>query len=220
MQTSADDVISADVVMGSDENVSADDFVKGLWRENPVFVHLLGMCPVLAVSNSVVNAFSMGLATAFVVVMSSTLVSLLRRFIPKEVRIATYILIIATFVTVVDYVIQAISLDLYKALGAYIALIVVNCMILGRAESFASKNPVIPSILDALGTGIGFTFAIGCMGVIREILGNGTLLGIQLFGENFQPWVVLLLPGGGFFVLGVLLLVYTRIDNRYRGDDT
>ncbi|RMD87169.1 MAG: electron transport complex subunit E [Candidatus Dadabacteria bacterium] len=194
--------------------INREDFIKGLWKENPVFVHLLGMCPVLAVSNSVINAVSMGLATTFVLVMSGILVSLLRNFIPKEVRIATFILIIATFVTMVDYIIQAISLDLYKALGAFISLIVVNCTILGRAEAFASKNPVIPSILDALGTGFGFTFAIFCMGAIREVLGNGSFAGIKLFGDSFEPWVVFVLPGGGFFVLGLLLLVYVAVNNK------
>jgi electron transport complex protein RnfE len=195
---------------------NVDEFLKGLWRENPVFVHLLGMCPTLAVSNSVINALSMGLATTFVIIMSSALVSLLRKWIPKEVRIATFILIIATFVTVADYVIQAISLDLYRALGAYISLIVVNCMILGRAEAFASKNPLLPSIVDAVGTGVGFTFAIFCMGAIREVLGSGSFAGIQLFGESFQPWVVFVLPGGGFFVLGFLLLIYVMVDKRFR----
>ncbi len=189
-------------------------FLKGLWKENPVFVHLLGMCPVLAVSNSVINAVAMGLATTFVLIMSSTFVSLLRKLIPKEIRIAAYILIIATFVTVVDYLIQAISLELHKALGAFISLIVVNCVILGRAESFASKNNVGKSILDAISTGIGFTFAIFCMGAVREILGNGSFAGINLFGEQFQPWIVMILPGGGFFVLGVLLLLVNKINLR------
>lgn len=200
--------------MVASKETDIEEFMKGLWRENPVFVHLLGMCPVLAVSNSVINALSMGLATTFVVVMSSGLVSLLRRWIPKEVRIATYILIIATFVTVADYIIQAVSLELYRALGAYIALIVVNCMILGRAEAFASKNRLLPSLLDALGTGVGFTFAIFCMGAVREVLGSGTFAGYVLFGESFQPWVVFVLPGGGFFVLGFLLLIVAMIDKR------
>ncbi|MDH5718029.1 MAG: electron transport complex subunit E [Spirochaetia bacterium] len=181
-------------------------FMKGIWEENPVFFQLLGMCPVLAVSNSVMNALSMGMATTFVLVLSSTLVSLLRKLIPKQVRIATYILIIATFVTVAEYAIQAISLEVYKNLGAFISLIVVNCMILGRAEAFASKNKLGKSILDAFGVGIGFTFAIFCMGALREIIGNGTFAEIPVFGENYEPWVIMILPGGGFFALGVLLL--------------
>lgn len=187
----------------------ADVFLKGLWRENPVFVQVLGMCPVLAVSNTATNALAMGLASTFVLLMSSALVSSLRRFIPKQVRIATFILIIATFVTVVDFLIQAISLDVHRALGAFIALIVVNCMILGRAEAFASKNPLGPSLLDALGMGLGFTFALFCLGAVREVLGSGTLFGFALFGDAFQPWSVALLPGGGFFTLGAWLLFFS-----------
>ena len=146
--------------MAAPPKSSTDEFIKGLWRENPVFVQVLGMCPALAVSNTARNALAMGLATAFVLIMSNMVVSSLRNFIPKEVRIATYILVIATFVTVVDYVIQAISLDLYKALGAFISLIVVNCVILGRAEAFASKNTVAQSTMDGLGMGLGFAFAL------------------------------------------------------------
>lgn len=190
---------------------SADVFLNGLWRQNPVFVMLLGMCPVLAVTNSVVNAFAMGAATLFVLVCSSMLVSLLKSFIPKQVRIATYIVIIATFVTIADYAIQAVSLELYRALGAFISLIVVNCMILGRAEAFASKNTVGKSFVDALGMGLGFSIALLCMGSVREILGNGTLLGFAVFGPNFQPWTIMVLPPGGFFVLGTWLLLFAWV---------
>jgi electron transport complex protein RnfE len=193
---------------------STDEFIKGLWRENPVFVQVLGMCPVLAVSNTARNALAMGLATLFVLVMSNTVISALRRFIPKQVRIATFILIIATFVTVVDYAIQAISLDLHKALGAFIALIVVNCLILGRAEAFASKNGVGRSILDGLGMGVGFTFALFCLGAVREVLGNGTLFGVQLFHDAYQDWVVMILPSGGFFTLAAWLLVFNAFKER------
>lgn len=193
---------------------SMDDFLKGVWEENPVFVMLLGMCPVLAVTNSTINALAMGVATTFVLVCSSILVSLLRHSIPRQVRIATYIIIIATFVTIVDYVIQAISLDLYNALGAFIQLIVVNCMILGRAESYASKNRVSKSVVSALGMGVGFTIALLCLGTVREILGAGTLLGLSLFGDNFEPWVIMVLPPGGFFVLGSWLLVFAFIKAR------
>lgn len=194
--------------------ISMDDFLKGIWEENPVFVMLLGMCPVLAVTNSTINALAMGVATTFVLVCSSILISLLRHSIPKQVRIATYIIIIATFVTIVDYVIQAISLDLYNALGAFIQLIVVNCMILGRAESYASKNRVNKSVINALGMGLGFTIALLCLGTVREILGAGTLLGMPLFGDNFEPWVVMVLPPGGFFVLGSWLLIFALIKAR------
>ena len=191
-----------------------DDFMKGVWEENPVFVMLLGMCPVLAVTNSTLNALAMGVATTFVLVCSSILVSLLRHIIPKQVRIATYIIIIATFVTIVDYVIQAISLELYNALGAFIQLIVVNCIILGRAESYASKNRVIKSVVSALGMGVGFTIALLCLGTVREILGAGTLLGFPLFGADFEPWVVMVLPPGGFFVLGSWLLIFAFFKQR------
>jgi electron transport complex protein RnfE len=191
-----------------EEQVTADTFLRGLWEENPVFVMLLGMCPVLAVTNSAINALAMGLATTFVLLCSSTLVSLMRRLIPKQVRIATYIVIIATFVTVVDYGIQAISLDLYNALGAFIQLIVVNCMILGRAEAYASKQRLGATIVNGLGMGVGFTIALLCLGSVREILGAGSLFGYPLFAENFQPWVVMILPPGGFFVLGGWLLLF------------
>jgi electron transport complex protein RnfE len=190
------------------EKVTPDTFLRGLWEENPVFVMLLGMCPVLAVTNSAINALAMGLATTFVLLCSSSLISLLRKLIPKQVRIATYIVIIATFVTIVDYSIQAISLDLYNALGAFIQLIVVNCMILGRAEAYASKQRLGATLVNGLGMGAGFTIALLCLGAVREILGAGSLFGLPLFGENFQPWVVMILPPGGFFVLGGWLLLF------------
>ncbi len=200
--------------MAASSKSSTDEFIKGLWKENPVFVQVLGMCPVLAVSNTARNALAMGLATAFVLLMSNIVVSSLRSFIPKQVRIATYILIIATFVTVVDYVIQAVSLDLYKALGAFISLIVVNCLILGRAEAFASKNSVGRSIMDGLGMGIGFAFALFCLGAVREILGAGSLFGVQLFHDTFQDWVVMILPSGGFFTLAGWLLLFNWLKQR------
>lgn len=190
------------------ETLSWDTFLRGLWEENPVFVMLLGMCPVLAVTNSTLNAIAMGVATSFVLVCSSVLVSLLRNHIPKQVRIASYIVIIATFVTVVDYAIQAISLDLYNALGAFIQLIVANCVILGRAEAYASKQRLHTTVINSLGMGAGFTLALLSLGTVREILGNGTILGFGLFPEGFQPWVVMILPPGGFFVLGCWLLLF------------
>jgi electron transport complex protein RnfE len=187
---------------------STDEFIKGLWRDNPVFVQVLGMCPVLAVSNTAMNALAMGLATAFVLLMSNILVASLRNFIPKQVRIASYILIIATFVTVVDYAIQAISVDLHKNLGAFISLIVVNCLILSRAEAFASKNTIGKSIMDALGMGVGFVFALFCLGAVREILGNGTFFDISLFPDSFQAWIIMILPAGGFFTLALWLVLF------------
>lgn len=193
---------------------STDEFIKGLWRENPVFVQVLGMCPVLAVSNTALNALAMGLATCFVLLMSNTLVSSLRNFIPKQVRIASYILIIATFVTIVDYAIQAISVSLHKSLGAFISLIVVNCLILGRAEAFASKNTIGKSMLDALGMGFGFVFALFCLGSVRELLGNGSLFGIPIFSDQFQKWIVMILPAGGFFTLAIWLLVFNAVKQK------
>jgi electron transport complex protein RnfE len=193
--------------MAADSGTASDDLLRGLWRENPVFVQLLGMCPTLAVTNSAINALAMGLATAFVLVLSNLLVSSLRSFIPRQVRIATYILIIATFVTVVDYLIQAVSLELHKALGAFISLIVVNCVILGRAEAFASRHGVGRALLDGLGMGLGFTGALLAMGVVRELLGNGSIFAVPVLPQSFQPWVIMLLPGGGFFTLGLLLLL-------------
>lgn len=197
-----------------------EELLEGLWKQNPVFVMVLGMCPVLAVSVSAVNALSMGLATTFVLVGSTLLVSLLRKVIPKEVRIATYILIIATFVTVVDYLIQAISLAVYDALGAFIQLIVVNCIILGRAEAHASKNPPLRTVLNALGMGAGFTIGLLALGSVREILGAGKLFGFALFGPDFQPWVVMVLPPGGFFVLGAWLLLFNWLKTRKPQSDT
>ena len=198
-----------------DREVSTtDEFVKGLWRDNPVFVQVLGMCPALAVSNTAINALTMGLATTFVLLMSGLSVSALRNFIPREARIVSFICIIASFVTTVDYVIQAISLDLHRSLGAFIALIVVNCLILGRAEAFASKNTLGRSALDALGMGAGFTVALLWIGVVREILGSGSLFGIVLFPDTFQTWTVMVLPSGGFFAMAMWLLLVNRLKER------
>lgn len=183
-----------------------EEFVKGLWKENPVFVSVLGMCPALAVTNTAINSLAMGLATTFVLVCSSILVSLLRSIIPKQVRITAYIIIIASFVTVVDFSLAAFAPAIHKELGAFIALIVVNCLILGRQEAFASKNKVSLAVLDAVGMSLGFTFAMLCIGMPREILGSGSLFNIPLFGDSFEPWVVMILPPGGFFMLGFLLL--------------
>ncbi len=191
-----------------DEALTLDTFLEGVWRQNPVFVMVLGMCPTLAVTVSAVNAITMGVATTFVLVCSALLVSVMRRVVPKEVRIATYIVIIATFVTVVDYAIQAVSLALYDALGAFIQLIVVNCIILGRAEAHSSKHPPLIAGTNALGMGAGFTVGLFALGSAREILGAGTLFGVSLFGPYFQPWVVMVLPPGGFFVLGAWLLLF------------
>lgn len=192
--------------MKLDKNSNRAILQKGMWTDNPVLVQMLGLCPTLAVTNTVANSLAMGIATFFVLLGSSILVSTLRKLIPSEVRISTYILIIATFVTMADMGLEALVPEIHKALGAFIALIVVNCMILGRQEAFASKNPVGKSILDAVGTGTGFLIALVMMGGIREIIGMGSFLGVPLFGEHYQSWVVMILPPGGFLTLGGILL--------------
>jgi electron transport complex protein RnfE len=188
-----------------------EEFIKGLWRENPVLVQVLGMCPALAVTNSGVNGLAMGGATLFVLLGSSFLVSLLRRWIPRPVRISTYIIIIATFVTVVDLLLQALVPGVHRELGAFISLIVVNCLILGRQEAFASKQPVGAAVADAAGMGFGFTLALVLLGGAREVLGKGSLFGWSLFGPHFEPWVIMILPPGGFFMLGLMLLVFAAL---------
>jgi electron transport complex protein RnfE len=200
--------------MAGKDVTSTDEFVKGLWRDNPVFVQVLGMCPALAVSNTAINALAMGLATTFVLLMAGLTVSLVRNFIPREARIVCYISIIATFVTCVDYLIMAISLELHRALGAFIALIVVNCLILGRAEAFASKNPPGRAALDGLGMGTGFTLALLFIGVVREILGSGSIFGVAVLPDGFQTWTVMVLPSGGFFGMALWLLIINRIKQR------
>ncbi len=194
------------------------DLIRGIWRENPVLVQMLGLCPALAVTNSVENSLAMGIATFFVLCCSSVLVAALKRFIPHEVRISTYILIIATFVTVADMTLEAVRPDVHKALGAFIALIVVNCMILGRQEAFASKRPIGRALLDAAGTGTGFMIALVMMGGVREVLGAGTFLGVSIFGPSYEPWVVMILPPGGFLTLGIWLLGLSWWQKRRAGD--
>ena len=192
--------------MSPRETTPQQDLIRGIWRENPVLIQLLGLCPALAVTNTVANSIAMSAATFFVLMGSSILVSTFKDWIPTEVRISAYILIIATFVTVADLVLAAVVPEIHKALGAFIALIVVNCMILGRQEAFASKRPVGRAILDAAGVGAGFTIALVMMGGFRELLGNGSLLGYSIFGPGFEPWIIMILPPGGFFALGFILL--------------
>lgn len=189
------------------EPPAIDDLLRGVWVENPVLVQMLGLCPTLAVTNSVANSLAMGVATFAVLVASSFLVASLKRFIPNEVRIASYVLIIATFVTLADMTLEALVPNVHKALGAFIALIVVNCIILGRAEAFAAKATPWRAVLDAIGMGIGFAIVLLAMGSVRELLGNGTLLGIHVFGAGFEPWVIMVLPPGGFLTLGIFMLL-------------
>ncbi len=196
------------------ETTVHQDLFRGVWRENPVLIQMLGLCPALAVSNTVANSIAMGLSTFFVLCGSSVLVSMLKKFIPHEIRISTYILIIASFVTVADMTLEAVVPEIHKALGAFIALIVVNCMILGRQEAFASKRPVGRALLDAVGTGVGFIIAMLMMGTVREVIGNGSFLGVSLFGPSYEPWVVMILPPGGFLTLGFILLGLNWIRGR------
>jgi electron transport complex protein RnfE len=183
-----------------------EDVLRGIWKENPTLVQMLGMCPTLAVTNSVANSLAMGIATLFVLCGSSVLVSLVRKLVPNQVRISTFILIIATFTSIADMTLEATVPVVHKALGAFIGLIVVNCIILGRAEAFASRNTVGRSFLDAVGMGIGFSLMLLAMGSVREVLGSGAFLGMPLFGKSYEPWVFMILPPGGFLTLGCLLL--------------
>jgi electron transport complex protein RnfE len=191
-----------------------EDLVRCVWKENPVLIQTLGLCPTLAVTNSVANCIVMGVATFFVLVGSSLFVSSVKRFVPNEVRISTYILIIATFVTVADMSLEALVPTIHKALGAFVPLIVVNCIILGRQEAFAAKNPVGRSVLDAVGNGVGFMIAMLIMGVVREVLGSGTLLGYRVFGASFEPWVIMVLPPGGFLTLAFIHLTLNWVRQR------
>ena len=181
------------------------EFVKGLWENNPIFKQVLGTCPTLAVTVSAINGIAMALATTFVLVFSSLIVSLVRKLIPTQVRIASYILIIATFVTIVDLVMKAQFPELSKSLGPYIPLIVVNCIILGRQEAFASKNSPFRSVIDALGMGSGFLLALFVLGSLREIFGSGTILGLQVMPNFYEPWLIMILPAGAFLTLGLLM---------------
>jgi len=186
-------------------------FTDGLLKQNVVFRLLIGLCPTLAVSTTARDAFGMGLAATFVLVSSNFCISGVRKLVPPQVRIPIFIVIISTFVTITDYFMNAYAPALHRSLGLFIPLIVVNCMILGRAEAFASKNELLSSILDGLGTGLGYIGAIGVIGSIREILGNGTLFGYHLLPGSFSPAIIMILPPGGFVVIGFLIALLNRI---------
>lgn len=186
------------------------NFTKGIIKENPVFVLVLGMCPTLGVTSSAINGLGMGLATTFVLMMSNIVISLVKDVIPEKVRIPSFIVIIAAFVTVVQLTMQAYVPALYKSLGLFIPLIVVNCIVLGRAEAFASKNNIVSSAIDGLGIGIGFTFALVLLGSIREVLGSGKFFNMTLYSENYVTLVFVLAPGA-FIVLGYLIALINRI---------
>lgn len=202
-------------------NVYIQDITRGIVKENPVFVALLGMCPVLGVTAFVVNGFGMGLAATAVLIASNLVVSLLRSYIPPQVRIPCFIVVIATFVTIVEMVLQAFQPVLYEALGVFVPLIVVNCVILGRAEAFASKKPVLRSLFDGIGVGLGFTLALVLLALVREVLGHGTILGpdpesaIALFGANFEAMTLFAQPPGAFIALGMLLAVVNMLMKRF-----
>lgn len=190
------------------------EFTKGIIKENPVFVMALGLCPVLAVSTSVQNAIGMGTAATFVLLCSNIFISLIKNFIPSKVRIPCYILVIASFVTIVDMVMEAYVPPLHKSLGIFIPLIVVNCIILGRAEAFASKNGVFKSMLDGLGMGLGFMLAIMVIASIREILGVGTILDIRILPASYKPMIAAILPPGAFVTIGLLMGLLNILQNK------
>ncbi|BDU49698.1 electron transport complex subunit RsxE [Haliovirga abyssi] len=196
------------------ENKYYSTFIKGIFKENPTFVLLLGLCPTLGVTSSAINGFAMGAATLAVLFVSNILISLIRNIIPDKIRIPAYIMVIASLVTVVDMTMHAYAYDLYKVLGLFIPLIVVNCIILGRAEAFASKNGILLSALDGLGIGLGFTLSLTVLGAIREILGNGSIFNIHLFGAHFQPAIIFILPPGAFITIGFLMAGINIIKNR------
>ena len=196
------------------------EFTKGIIRENPVLRLVLGCCATLAVTTAAGNAIGMGLATTFVLVCSNAVISLLRNVIPDKVRIPAFITVIAGFVTVVQLFIKAFSPELDSALGVFLPLIVVNCIILGRAEMFASKNKVLPSIVDGLGMGVGFTAAMLCMGIIRELLGAGTVFGLPILSGFMEPIIIFLLPPGGFFVFGMLVALAGKLSKEGKAPES
>ncbi len=187
------------------------NFVKGLFKENPILFYLLGMCPTLAVTTNAVNALTMGLSVIFVLFFSNVIISLIGKVVPPQVRIASFIVVITTFVTMTDIFLKANSPALSKALGPFIPLIAVNCIILGRAEAFASKNKLVPSVLDALGMGIGFTFTLLTMGAVREILGMGTVFGFTVLPVFFPKFLVMILPAGAFITLGLIVGLHEAV---------
>ncbi len=189
----------------------AAPFINGLIKENPTFVLMLGMCPTLAVTSSVMNALGMGLSTTAVLVMSNLLISALRKIIPDTVRVPAFIVVVASFVTIIQFLMQGFTPDLYGSLGIYIPLIVVNCIILGRAEAFASKNNMALSVMDGFGMGLGFTLGLSCIGIFRELIGAGTILNIKVTPESFEPISIFVLAPGAFFVLACLTAVQNKL---------
>lgn len=189
-------------------------FIDGIFKNNPILIQLIGLCSVLAVTTSVVNSLSMGAAVIFVAAMSNTVVSAIRKFIPSKIRIPIFIVVIATFVTVVQMVLNAYAISIYNALGIFLPLIVVNCLILGKAEGFAYKNKVIPSLVDGIGAGVGYTLSVLILGIVRELFGNGTLFDIQILPDFIPRIGVLLAPAGAFITLGFLIAIFKYVVNK------
>src|SRR6056297_934153 len=190
------------------------DFTNGLWAENPIIRLVIGMCPTLAVTNTASNGLAMGLATSFVLIMSEIVISLIKKLIPVNVRIPSYILVIATFVTFTDYFLKAFFPSIASSLSLFIPLIVVNCLILGRQEAFASRNPTHRAIADAVGMGLGFTWMLVLLSAVRELLGMGSIFGVEILGSWYQPMVIMILPAGAFISLGILVGLMNVIKRR------
>ncbi len=196
--------------------IKGKTFTQGIWRENPVFLLLLGLCPLLAVSSTVKDSLGMGVAVLFVLAGANITISLIRKLVPAHIRIPVFIVVIATFVTIADYSVAAFLPQLHRNLGVYLPLMVVNCVILGRAEAFASKNGTLNSILDALGMGLGFILAIVAIAVLRELLGSGSIMGVDIMGEGYMPFLVMILPPGAFLVIGFLIALINSLSGSRR----
>lgn len=194
-------------------NKCTERLMNGLVKENPTFVLMLGMCPTLAVTTSAINGVGMGLSTTVVLIMSNMLISMLRKIIPDSVRMPAFIVIVASFVTIVQFLMEGFVPSLYDSLGLYIPLIVVNCIILGRAESYASKNPVIPSIFDGIGMGLGFTVGLTSIGIVRELIGSGKIFNMQILPDSYEPFTIFILAPGAFFVLACLVALQNKVKN-------
>ena len=194
-------------------NKCTERLMNGLVKEYPTFVLMLGMCPTLAVTTSAINGIGMGLSTTAVLIMSNMMISMLRKIIPDSVRMPAFIVIVASFVTIVDFLMEGFVPSLYDSLGLYIPLIVVNCIILGRAESYASKNPVIPSIFDGIGMGLGFTVGLTSIGIVRELIGSGKIFNMQILPDSYEPFTIFILAPGAFFVLACLVALQNKVKN-------
>ena len=194
-------------------NKCTERLMNGLVKENPTFVLMLGMCPTLAVTTSAINGIGMGLSTTAVLIMSNMMISMLRKIIPDSVRMPAFIVIVASFVTIVDFLMEGFVPSLYDSLGLYIPLIVVNCSILGRAESYSSKNPVIPSIFDGIGMGLGFTVGLTSIGIVRELIGSGKIFNMQILPDSYEPFTIFILAPGAFFVLACLVALQNKVKN-------